>query len=117
MLVLVVLIDLQKLLVHDLLGRHEVLPLVIIELNEQRVEILSFEIDGQCVPLAMRTVVVEEFGLVRIISLGLCHHHAHYTCANWTLQKPLAFEFLRLGFSDLQLIITKLAIEALDVFL
>lgn len=117
MLVLVVLIDLQKLLVHDLLGRHEVLSLVIIELNEQRVEILSFEIDGQCVPLAMRTVVVEEFGLVRIISLGLCHHHAHYTCANRTLQKPLAFEFLRLGFSDLQLIITKLAIEALDVFL
>ena len=36
-LVLVVLVDLQKLLIHDLLGRHEVLPLVIIELDEQRI--------------------------------------------------------------------------------
>ena len=116
-LVLIVLVNFEKLLVHDLLGRSKILAFVIIELYEQRIQILSFEVDVQGVPLAMQAIVVEELGPVGVVSLWLSHHHRQHRNANWALQKPLAFVLLRLGLSDCEHITAKFAVEIIDLLL
>jgi len=45
MLFLIKFIDLKKLFVHDLLRTSQISPFVIIELDEQTIQIISFEIN------------------------------------------------------------------------
>jgi len=83
--VLIVLVDVKELFVHYLLRRSQVFAFVVIELYEQAMKIFSFEVNAQRVPLAMQTIVMEELGLVRIISLWLSHGHSHDARAYWAL--------------------------------
>jgi hypothetical protein len=53
----------------------KILSFVVVELDQQRVQVLSFEIDLKGVPLAMQTVVMEELGFVWIVFLWVCHSH------------------------------------------
>ena len=78
MLVLVVLVNLKKLFVHDLLWRSKILAFVIIELDEQRVQILSLKINVQGIPLAMQAIVVEELCPVGVVPFLLSHHHGQH---------------------------------------
>ena len=80
-------------------------------------QILSFEVNAKCVPLAMKTVVMEVLCLIRIFSLWLRHRHAHYTRANWALEKALTFIFLRLGFGVGQDIVADLTVKIFNFFL
>lgn len=58
MLILVVFVDFEQLLIHDLLRRAQELAFVIVELYQQVVETFALEIDMHRVPLAVQTIVV-----------------------------------------------------------
>jgi hypothetical protein len=85
MLILIVLVNFEKFLIHDLLWRSQILAFVVIELDEQRVKIFSLEINVQGIPLAMQAVVVKELGPVWIVPFGLSHHHCQHRYADWAL--------------------------------
>ena len=77
MLFLIVFVNFEQLFVENLLGTPQVPPLIVIELYQQTVQIVAFEIDMKCVPLAVRAVVMEESLAVGIITRRLRHRHLH----------------------------------------
>ena len=116
-LVLIVFVNFKKLFVHNLLRRSKILSFVVVELYQQRVQVLSFEINLKSVPLAMQTVVMEELGLVGIILLWVCHCHWHHRGTNRALHQPLTLVFLGLRFLYGQNIVAVFAVKVLDLFL
>tara|TARA_B110000285_G_C15019107_1_gene560595 strand:- start:125 stop:577 length:453 start_codon:yes stop_codon:yes gene_type:complete len=117
MLILVVFVDFEQLLVHDLLRRAQKLAFVIVKLDEQVVKTLALEIDVHRVPLAVQTIVVIVLGFGGIVLLWMRHSQTQHANANRALQESLAFVLLTLCFAYLKHIIAELAVEVLYFFL
>lgn len=115
--ILIVFVNLQKLFVHNLLGRPHVLSFVVIELYQQRVQVLALEVYVECVPLAVQAVVVEELRLVGVVFLWVCHRHRHHRGANRALHQPLTLVLLRLRFLHREHVVAVLTVEILDLIL
>ena len=113
---MVVFINFNQFLIHDLLWRSEELSLIVIELDQQIIQILSFEINAERVPLAMLAVVMVILSFRGIILLRLRHRQAQDTDTNRTLQQSLAPVFLSLCFSSLLNIMAQLTVEVVNFF-